>query len=106
MFEALALRNFQTHRKLSIEFDSGITTIIGETDAGKSAIVRALRWVCFNDAAIGFRKHGTKSTTVRLLIDGKRLYRTRSKLNSYRLDSKQYHAVKQSVPERVSKLLN
>lgn len=51
MLKSLKLYNFQTHRKRLIRFDPAITTIRGPTDVGKSAVLRALRWLALNDTA-------------------------------------------------------
>lgn len=49
MLKSLKLYNFQAHRKRLIQFDPAITTIRGPTDVGKSAVLRALRWLALND---------------------------------------------------------
>lgn len=51
MLKSLKLYNFQAHRKRLIQFDPAITTIRGRTDVGKSAVLRALRWLALNDTA-------------------------------------------------------
>lgn len=51
MLKSLKLYNFQAHRKRLIRFDPAITTIRGPTDVGKSAVLRALRWLALNDTA-------------------------------------------------------
>jgi len=45
----LKLENFQSHRESEIEFDPGLTVILGQTDQGKSAIIRALKWALYNE---------------------------------------------------------
>jgi exonuclease SbcC len=42
------LKNFQAHTDTLIEFGPGINVIVGNTDVGKSSIIRALRWVMRN----------------------------------------------------------
>ncbi len=39
IFTKLELENFKSHKKTSIDFNSGISLIIGENGAGKSTIV-------------------------------------------------------------------
>lgn len=45
----LVIENFQSHERTEIEFVEGLNVITGASDAGKSAVIRALRWVLFNE---------------------------------------------------------
>ncbi|MCF6097423.1 AAA family ATPase [Thermovorax subterraneus] len=45
----LKINNFQSHKNTEITFDEGLTVILGPTDQGKSAIIRALKWVLYNE---------------------------------------------------------
>ena len=42
------LKRFQKHDDTKLEFSPGLNIIIGETDNGKSSIVRAIRWLIEN----------------------------------------------------------
>ena len=44
----MKLENFQSHENTEIDFDKGFNIIIGESRQGKTAILRALRWVLEN----------------------------------------------------------
>lgn len=48
MLKSLKIRNFESHRNSLLRFGPGVNAIIGESDQGKSAILRALEWVLFN----------------------------------------------------------
>jgi exonuclease SbcC len=103
--EKLVLRCFQSHEKLVITFDPKITTIVGESDRGKSAIVRALSWVLFNvPGGADFIKHGEESAKARLRINGQWITRERGKENVYRLDEKEFKAFGTQVPNEISEL--
>lgn len=108
MIERMQVRNFQTHSLLRIKFDPLITTILGKTGAGKSAILRALRWVMFNKPnGTDFIKHGEESCEVKLWVDGKCITRKRGKdENLYALDGKEFKAFGSDVPHEIQKLLN
>jgi len=45
MINSLTIQNFQSHKNTTLEFDNGINIIIGQSDSGKTAIIRALNWV-------------------------------------------------------------
>lgn len=42
------LKNFQSHRDTTLEFDDGLNIIVGESNHGKTAIMRAIMWVVDN----------------------------------------------------------
>ncbi|WP_062050848.1 AAA family ATPase [Bacillus sp. JCM 19034] len=42
------IENFQSHLDTYIEFDNGLNMIVGQSDSGKTAIIRAIRWALFN----------------------------------------------------------
>ena len=46
----LIIENFQSHKKTAIEFApaGGLTVIVGPSDTGKTVIIRALRWLFYN----------------------------------------------------------
>lgn len=48
MFTKIEIKNFQSHKNTILEFDKGVNVICGETDNGKSAVIRAIRWVVEN----------------------------------------------------------
>jgi exonuclease SbcC len=43
------IKNFQSHEYTLIEFKDGLNTIIGESNSGKTSILRAIRWCFDND---------------------------------------------------------
>lgn len=48
MIEKIELKNFQSHKHSKLKLDPGVNIIIGSSDSGKSAIIRALRWLVWN----------------------------------------------------------
>ena len=46
--EKLEIENFQRHKSLKVDFCPGLNAIIGESDHGKSSLIRAIRWVLTN----------------------------------------------------------
>lgn len=45
----LHLVNFQSHLNSEIELHPGLNIFVGESDQGKTAIIRALRWLFYNE---------------------------------------------------------
>lgn len=78
------LHNFQTHAKKIVEFDKGLNVIVGESNAGKTSILRAIHW-CLYDKPNGsdFIKTGAKSCRVLVhLSNGYIIERKRSRSSS------------------------
>jgi exonuclease SbcC len=45
----LIIENFQSHAYSELDLDDGLNVIVGASDQGKSSIIRALRWVLYNE---------------------------------------------------------
>lgn len=70
MIRRLVLENFMTHERTELELGPGLTAITGPNNAGKSAIVEALRCVATNPAfGKNFIRHGCKSARVEIELD-------------------------------------
>jgi len=48
MIQSLRIKNFQSHKDTAIEFHNGINAVVGSSDQGKSAVLRALLWAVNN----------------------------------------------------------
>jgi len=46
---SVVIENFQSHEKSELEFVNGLNVIVGPSDQGKSAVIRAIKWVLFNE---------------------------------------------------------
>jgi exonuclease SbcC len=67
----LTLSNFQSHAESVLDFHPGVNVIIGPSDSGKTAIIRALRWIAENQpGGDGYRRHDTKTTKAALTVEG------------------------------------
>lgn len=108
MIERLQAQNFQRHEKLRVKFGPKTTTIVGPSDAGKSSVMRAIRWLAFNrPLSDSFIRRGQDSCSVKLWVDGRKVERRKSKgKNLYLIDGQELTAFGTDVPEQVSRLLN
>lgn len=107
MIERIKINNFQKHRKLILDFDIGITSIVGPSDTGKSAIIRAIRWWAQNTPrGKAFITDGKKKVEVAGDVDGRRVARRKaSGENSYVINGKPLDVVKTTVPDEVAQIL-
>ena len=104
MFEKLVLTNFQCHKSLSLDLGK-ITTFIGPSDSGKTATLRALEWLCFNEGRVKLlQRRGAEDVSVSLVVDGHTITRS-TKENSYQLDSTLYKTINRTIPSKIVDLL-
>lgn len=110
MITKLRLRNFQKHTKLEIELDPLVTCLVGPTDSGKSAVMRALRFLMLNKSGINsddFISWGKDVLKVSLIVDGHTIQRIRGKgENLYKLDGGTYKSFGNSIPAAIQSILN
>ena len=109
MLEHLQITNFQSHADTSLDFVDGVNVLIGTSDSGKSAAIRALCWLATNrPLGSSFIRHGSDGKCrVTLKTSGGTIERVRSKKdNFYLLDGTKLEALRGEVPPAISKLLN
>jgi DNA repair protein SbcC/Rad50 len=108
MIKRLQLRNFRAHKKLDVRFGNGVNSIIGNNYAGKSTILRAIRYASQNkpsgDSVI---RWGATRVSVRITDEKKnKVKRIRGKsVNLYKLNDKEFKAFGNKVPEEIQKTL-
>jgi exonuclease SbcC len=85
----LVLYRFQKHKKKTIRFDPHVTTIVGDTNSGKSTIVRALRYLYLNHPSGKNYSYNRKGRfRIRVFFDDQRITRVKSKrTNTYQIGS-------------------
>ena len=109
----IQLRNFQGHKATNIELSDAINVLCGDTDAGKSSIIRALYWVCFNrPTGDGYIRKGADSMSVSINIYdaggcvGTVTRGIDKKGNYYKLNGEESRAFRTDVPEPIKAFLN
>lgn len=111
MIEAIYLKGFQSHVDSYVPLAPGLSVIVGPTDSGKTAIIRAIRWVAFNEpAGEAFVNEAVGETEVTLVLaSGVRIGKRRRKgKTAYEIaapgnEPKVFD--KAEVPEEVTKAL-
>lgn len=104
----LTIRNFQSHTDSKLSFSPGVNVIIGSSDSGKSAILRAINLVINNEPrGTSYIRHGCKETSISLKTHGSLIVRIKSKKdNIYKLNNQEFRAFSQTVPLAISEILN
>lgn len=110
--ERIIIENFQSHEYSVLQFSKGLNVITGPSDQGKSAILRALKWVLYNEPrGTDFIRHGTSTAKVTVeMSNGFKIARERSKSkNKYTVInpdgvSTVFEGFGNEVPEEVVKI--
>lgn len=109
----IIIKNFQSHRHTVLNLDEHVNVILGSSDVGKTAILRALGWVFFNEPqGTAFIRAGETSTSVELIYsDGYSVKRIRNKkFNGYHINHPDFDEPKKlsgfgsSVPEEIQEI--
>jgi DNA repair protein SbcC/Rad50 len=100
------LTNFMRYDQASITLAPGFNAFVGQTDSGKSTILRAIVWVMYNrPTGMEMCREGTDETSVTLTIQSETTHtvtRYRSKKrNAYCLDGQWFDTVKTDVPDEI-----
>lgn len=121
MIKSFSIKNFQSHKNTKLEFHTGVNAIVGNSDVGKTAILRAMNWVINNKpGGDSFRSNWGGDTIVELCIDKFKIIREKSKQdgNCYHLETyleKKYgngdslhsfKAFKHDIPEEIKQTIN
>ncbi|HHW92085.1 MAG TPA: AAA family ATPase [Firmicutes bacterium] len=78
--KGLIIENFQSHEFTQVDFAPGFNVIVGASDQGKSALIRALKWLYFNEprGADFIRVGATGCRVTVLLADDTQVSRERT----------------------------
>lgn len=111
MLKKIIVQNFQKHHKSVLDLVPGVNMIVGDTDNGKSAIVRALAWAVFNrPQGFAFKRNDAGEsaiTLVKVVSDAADVVRAKGKgKNEYVLNGVSYKALRSDVPEDIAHALN
>lgn len=109
MITKIEIKNFQSHKHSVIDLSNGVNVIVGTSDSGKSAIIRALRWLIYGrPRGDAFRSHWGGDTSVKItLSNGNTIERIKTNTTNIYIinEEKKLKAVGNDVPEEVLSLL-
>ena len=117
MIQKTKLKNYQSHKDSELEFDPRFNAIVGTSDSGKSAIIRALTSVIENDFPLSnihndfklesgnVQKSDEVSATVE--FDNGVITRTRREdYNAYIANDKEFTNIGRTIPKDVKAVSN
>lgn len=110
MISKIKIVNYQSHKRTLINLHHGVNVFVGQSDKGKTGIIRAIRWLVYNKpAGDEFRSWWGGSTSVQLTFDdGNTITRVKSNTENYYQINEEtpLKAFGQGVPQEVQKILN
>lgn len=110
LISSLAISNFQAHAKLKLDNIRPITTFVGRSNSGKSAVIRAIIWLITNKpGGTAHIKHGETKCRVRVDFDAGEtsIVRLREgRKNVYKLNGVELANLGADVPDTVSRAIN
>ena len=114
MLKKVEIKNFQALTNVEIDFHENFNIIAGESDSGKSSLVRALNWVLENrpqgHSFLSWSAKKDDSTVVRIEFDDNAIIREKSKktnqyiINDHTSFPEELKALKSEVPPEVRAL--
>jgi exonuclease SbcC len=118
MITELDIFNFQSHEETHLIFHPGVNVIIGNSDSGKTAIIRSLRKLVWNKpAGDAMRSTWGGETRIGLETEEGSVIWSKDKVDKYTLNTSlsrkntirkglEFKAFGTSVPEEISRFLN
>lgn len=108
MIKKIQINNFQSHKETELEFHKGVNIIYGDSDSGKTSIIRALNWLINNSpSGDSFRSKWGGDTVIKLQEDNNIISRIKTKKeNKYILNKNELKAVGTDVPDEIKQILN
>lgn len=70
--EKVILKNFQSHKYTEVNFNKGLNVILGNSDSGKTSILRGIKWALYNlPDGDSFITQGEKECSVKVIFNNK-----------------------------------
>ena len=107
--KSVQLTNFQSHSDSTLEFSEGVNIILGASDSGKTAIIRAIRWALLNKpSGDEMRSNWGGDTEVSVCTTNQYICRKKTKRDGseYILDGLSFKAFGTDVPKEIQDAFN
>ncbi len=99
MLKQLSINGFTLIAKQDVPFHEGFTAITGETGAGKSVLMKALRLICGDRGQTSMVRSGEEKAVIEGLFDLKNLPQVKSLLASLEIDSDDELIIRREILE-------
>lgn len=107
MISSLKIKNCQSHKSSEFNFHNGLNVLVGDTDSGKSAIIRSLDKLIFNSFPTKeLRSHWGGSVLIEAVVDGNVVSLKNKTKDEYHVNQLKLAAPGTKVPEEVQNIFN
>ncbi len=107
MLKKLQIKNFQPYADVEFEFTKGINAIVGTSDVGKSAVIKAVALVIENrPLGNSFIRRGEKECFIGIESEKGKIERYKGKDSRYEVNGNPFRAIGNDVPDSVFDVLN
>ena len=94
MLDYINIKGFQSHYDTKIELSKGVNIFVGDSNAGKSTIVRAIRAILKDNFPPRYISTGLKESVIETQINGHKIIRKRTETeNMLEIDGKPFGRV-------------
>ncbi len=108
MIKNLSVKSFQSHKNSKLELHPNVNIITGNSDSGKSAILRSINLIINNrPSGDSYRSNFGGDTEIELEINDNKISRIKTdKKNLYKLNDNVYEAFGTEIPDEIKKVIN
>lgn len=103
MLRTLYIRDYALIEELEVEFDSGLNILTGETGAGKSIIVGALKMILGERASTEVVRSGARKAIIEGIFDGADVPKLRTLLEANEIESQPQLIVRREISSSYSR---
>lgn len=91
---SVQVQNYQIIEHARLDFENGLNIIVGPSNNGKTAILRAIESAIYNKAGNSFIRHGTEATAVGIKVeDHTVVWRKSADAGMYKVDGQSYNKI-------------
>ena len=101
----VSIKDFQIIKSASLDFQPGLTLIIGESNNGKSAIFRAMKSCIYNEPGTSNVRIGCKNYLVGIENNNHKVILQKGENSLYLIDGQQYNKIGKTQLEEVGNAL-
>ena len=107
MIKEFQLKNCQSHKDTLIKLHPGLNVFVGDTDAGKSAMIRGLdKLINNNEPSKSLKSHWGGPLVLSAKVENNKITLTNDEKDSYLLNNTSFSAVGTKVPEEIQQVFN
>ena len=99
MLKSLSINGFTLIAKQEVPFHEGFTAITGETGAGKSVLMKALRLICGDRGQSSMVRAGEEKAVIEGIFDIKKLPQVKELLATLEIDSDDELIIRREILE-------